>query len=338
MKKIIIFITLLFLTSIVSSSQNNAFQTQYENGIQFHDQGKYEKAIESYKKALKIEPTSILIFYEMAFSYFNKGDYENAVKYSNKVIKADKDHLLSAYIVNGSSLDMLGKTKESIKLFKRAIKKFDNYLLLYNLALNYYKLQDYKNAKKYVSEAIKLNSDHSSSHLILGYIENETYNKVPSLLSLYYFLFLEPNSSRSEEAYSILIDNFTRNVNKDTDKPNTINITLITDSKSEYSSAEFMLSLLTAGNMSDEDKNKTDGDKFIENTKSFFSILGEHQNIKSKNIAQNFYIPFFYKLAKSEHIDTFCYYISQVRSKESVLWLENNSEKIEKFATWLENN
>lgn len=332
-------LTLLFLIAAVCTfSQSDKFQAQYENGIQFHDQGNYDKAIESYKKALAIKPNSTLILYEISLSYFSNQDYKNAIKYSDKVIEANGDHMLSAYIVNGSCLDMIGKTKESIKVFTRAIKKFDNYLLNYNLALNYYKLKDFKHAKTQAINAINLNTNHASSHLILGYVENETNNKVPALLSLYYFLFLEPDSRRSEDAYTVLIDNFTRNVSKDSDKPNTINITLSPLDDSEYGSAEFMLSLLTAGNMSDENKGKTDEEMFIKNTKSFFQVLGGLQTKKNKGITWDFYIPFFYKLAQSEHIDTFCYYMSQSRDAKSGDWLDEHPEKLEKFSEWLEKN
>jgi len=332
-------LTLLFLVfTNLAYSQTNDFDIFYKNGIQFHDLGKYDQAIKSYQKALEIKPKSALILYEISLSYFSKQDYENAIKYSSKVIKLNKEHLLSAYIVNGSCLDMQGKTKESIKLFKKAIKKFDNYLLSYNLALNYYKIHDYKNAKKHVVNAIEFNPNHASSHLILAYVENETNNKVPSLLSLYYFLFLEPNSTRSEEAYTILIDNFTRNVSKDANKPNTINITLSPLNGSEYGSAEFMLSLLTASNMSEENKGKSENQMFTENTTSFFQILGEQMESNRKGVTWDYYIPFFYKLSKSEHINTFCHYISQVRDQKSEYWLEEHPEEVEKFDEWLEEN
>ena len=130
----------LFSTKIFAQSEIEAF---VQEGIQYHDSGDYEKAIETYQKALKLDPKSTLINYEIALSYFTKGDHKEAIKYSDVVLKQNEDYLIPAYITKGSSLDMLGKTKESIKLFKKAIKKTDgHYLLHYNLGLNYFKTND----------------------------------------------------------------------------------------------------------------------------------------------------------------------------------------------------
>ena len=71
---------------------------------------------------------------------------------------------------------------------------------------------------------IEENSNHSSSHLMLANIHQQKGNSVQTLLAVHYFLFLEPNSKRSHEAYQILQQNFGGNVSKDKDKPNTINI------------------------------------------------------------------------------------------------------------------
>ena len=54
-----------------------------EEGIKYHDKGDYDKAIETYKKALEINPESTLVNYEIALSYFSKGDYKLAIKYSD---------------------------------------------------------------------------------------------------------------------------------------------------------------------------------------------------------------------------------------------------------------
>src|SRR5690606_34592128 len=145
--------------------------------------------------------------------------------HSDVVINQNGAHLIEAYMVKGSALDMQGKTKASIKLFEKAIKKSDgHYLLFYNLALNHFKVNDFEKAEKNVIKAIESNPDHSSSHLMLANIHNQKGNVVQTLLSTYYFLFLEPNSQRSIGAYQMLTENFGSNVTKDDSKPNEINI------------------------------------------------------------------------------------------------------------------
>ena len=69
-KRLFGFILLLLL------SFNSFAQSEIENfikeGIQFHDNREYDKAIETYKKALKLDPNSTLVNYEIALSYFQK--------------------------------------------------------------------------------------------------------------------------------------------------------------------------------------------------------------------------------------------------------------------------
>ena len=112
MKTISTFLLLLGL-SLVSFAQSS-IEDIVREGIGYHDAGDFDKAIETYKKALKIDPKSTLVNYEIALSYLRKKDYKNTVKYATKVLKRKEDHMTSAYVAKGTALDMMGKTQESI--------------------------------------------------------------------------------------------------------------------------------------------------------------------------------------------------------------------------------
>ncbi|WP_324025290.1 tetratricopeptide repeat protein [Maribacter sp. BPC-D8] len=329
-------ITTILLFSFLFTSAQNTFDNYIKEGIQYHDNGEYDNAITAYTKALEIDPVSTIAHYEMSLSYFSKGDYEEAVKYSDFVLKQKEDHMLEATLTKGSSLDMLGKTKESIKLFEKAIKqKQSHYLLHFNLGINYYKQNALDKAEEHLIKAIELNPNHSSSHLILSYIHNQKGNKVQTLLASHYFLFLEPNSERSKEAFKNLQNNFSGNVTKDSKKPNTINILLDMNNDKQFGAAELMISMLEASKSIEENKDKTDEEMFKENTESFFKILGELKEDSNKNIWWTFYVPFFYDLAKSDHLETYCQYISQIKNQESLKWLAVNENKLREFDAWL---
>ncbi len=334
---------LLGLISLLLFSFHSYSQSEIENfvkeGIQYHDNGEFDKAIQYYEKALKIEPKSTLVNYEIALSYFSKGDYRKALEYSDVVLKQNKDLMLQAYMTKGSALDMLGKTKESIKLFNKSIKKTGgHYLLYYNLGLNYYKINDLVNAEENVIKAIELNPNHSSSHLMLANIHNQKGNSVQTLLSSHYFLLLEPNSQRSLEAYSMLQQNFGGNVSKDKEKPNTINILLSPNNDSQFGAAELMVSMLEASKSLEENEGKSDEEMFVENTDKFFKVLGELKEKKNKEIWWTFYTSFFYDLAKSEHLETYCKYITQIGNENSKKWIEDNNNALTEFDNWLKNN
>ncbi|MDR2839929.1 MAG: tetratricopeptide repeat protein [Paludibacter sp.] len=335
MKKFTLILGLL-LSAFLLNGQNTV-DNLVQIGIEYHDKGEYSKAIETYKEALQIEPKSYVVNYEIAFSYNALGDYQNAIKYSDIAIKFG--NLANAYILKGSCLDELGRTKESIKLFEKAIKKFKNeHLLYFNLGIDYFNIGNNAKAENAFINAINVKSNHSSSHFMLGRLKNNEYQRAPSLLSLYYFLMLEPNSKRSTLAYELLNKQLAGNVKQDTSQQkNTINISLNSNQiKSEFGAAEMMIGLLGAAKYLDENKDKSSEELFVENTKSFFSVLGELKELgKNKNFWWNFYVPFFYDLAKSDYLETFCYYISQSSNEKATKWLEENAEKLNEFQSWL---
>ena len=333
MKNFLLILGILLTTSCFGQGKIDSL---VKIGIQYHDNGEYEKAIKVYNEALKIDPKSTLVNYELALTYMYSGDNEKVIKHSDVVIKQKKDHLLPAYIAKGSALDNLGKTKQSIELFKKAITEFgDNYLLYYNLGVNYSKIQDNINAEKAFINAIMNNPNHTSSHYGLALVEKEQNQRVQSLLSLYYFLFLEPSSKRAEIAYQLLKEQLVGSVKKDENNPMNINIFLDPQRMdSEFSPAELMLAMLEASNPLEE--NKTPDELFVDNTKSFFTVLGElSENDKKTNIWWSVYVPFFYDLAKSEYIDVFCYFISISSNENAREWLKTNNEKFENFGKWI---
>ena len=330
----IILVLFLFTLNLFGQTKIDSLVQQ---GVSFHDEGQYDKAIEIYKQALAIDPNSALANYEISFSYMAAGNYENSIIHSDKVISLNKDYVLQAYLTKGSSLDYLGRTKESVKLFEKGLRKFgDNYLLYYNLGYDYYRIKDYEKAEEAFVKAIKINPAHSSSHFILARLMADQNKNIQSLLCLNYFLLLEPNTSRSKTAFQLLEKQFGGNVEKDKEKPNQINILVGTDQKdSEFAPADLMISVMQAANFTEENKGKTEAQLFIENTKSFFNILGELKKDKYKGLWWDFYVPFFNNLANSDHLDTFCYYISQSSKDKSTEWLNNNNPKIVMFDLWL---
>lgn len=335
-KVILISFGLIFAASILNGQAE--MEELLRRGTHLHDEGDFSGAIHFYEKALKIDPNSALVNYEMSLSYFADGKYKEAIKYADVVLKENTEFLIQAYVAKGSALDMLGKTKESIKLFKKAIKSTeDHYLLNYNLALNHFKLSDFGNAEDRAISAIELNPNHSSSHLLLAKLHDEESNRIQSLLSNFYFLFLEPNSSRAKDALQMLHFNMEKGVSKNDNDDNNIIINLEENASDRFSAAQLMLSMMQASNLSEEN-DQSEYDAFQDNTKSFFGVLGSLNEDEHKDIWGLFYIPFFYELSESPHFETFCRYITQAENKASFQWLKDNEEKLDDFDIWLQNN
>ncbi len=307
-------------------------------GIQYHENGAYDLAVEKYKEALALDPSSPLVNYEIGLTYMYLKEYEKAVKHCDIVLQQNDKYILETYITKGSCLDYLGETKASVKLFKKGLKKFgEHHLLYYNLAYDYYKMQENKKAEEALTAAINLRPGHSSSHLLLGYLMADQGSKSQSLLCLHYFLFLEPDSERAKAAYDLLMEQFGGNVERNSDTPD--EITIYFDPKSadsEFSAADLMISMLEASKSLDKNEGKSEDEMFIENTTSFFTTLGELKKDKSKGLWWEFYVPLFYDIAQSDHMTAYCYYISMAGNQNAGAWLQDNEEQMKNFVDWLE--
>ena len=337
--KTLLHLAKILLISLICSMTSFA-QQELENlvklGIEDHDNGEYDKAIEHYLKALEIDKRSALVNYELSLSYFKKGNYKKAIKSANIALKSDNQFKVQALLSKASSLDELGNTNKSIKLLEKAIEVEKHFLLYYNLALNYYKRQEYTRAEETTIKAIELNPNHASSHLMLANIHSIRKNPVKVILAAHYFLFLEPNSSRSVAVYEMLQINFAGDVKRHESKENAINIKISPSKDPQFAAAEMMLSLISASNLSEEDNSKSKDELFIENTTTFFSTLGGLRKESKDDIWWSFYTELFSNLANSEHISTYCNYIRLGVNKNCEIWVENNQDKMRKLGYWLD--
>jgi lipopolysaccharide biosynthesis regulator YciM len=334
MKLLLLPITFLLCTFAIAQE---TIEKYVEEGVAYHDAGQYDLAIDAYRKALALDENSAVANYEIGLTYMYAKQYDNSLKHANKVIELNGQYLIPAYVTKGNCLDALGNSDEAIKTYNNALKKLGaDYMLYYNLALTQYNKGDHTKATQSAINAIDNNPSHASSHLLLGYLMNGQKNKIQSILSLHYFLLLEPNSKRSAQALQILDEQFSGNVERD--GPNNVNIFLSPESldkKNEFGAADMMISLLAASNGLEENKGKSDEELFITNTESFFKILGELKKKKNKGLWWEFYIPFYYELAKSKHIDTYCYFITQSTNDKAADWLKSNSDRLEELNGWL---
>jgi tetratricopeptide (TPR) repeat protein len=334
-KKIITIIVLLFVQTGIVNAQTEQVANYVSAGVTLHDKGDYNGAIENFEKALEIDKKSALANYEMANTYIALKDYKKAIKYADKVIDGKGDFVDNAFVLKGTAQDLMGEPKEAIKTYKKGIKKSpQNYLLHYNLALTAYSIKDYETAEEGATGAIQQNPNHGSSHFLLAFIMNAQGKRVQTLLSIYYFLLIEPNTARTTDALTLLDNKLKQGVKKTGENSISISIGSLDNKNDEFSSAELMLSMLEATKNIEENLNKSEEDMFCQNTASFFKMLGELKKDK-KGFWWDFYVTFFNDMALAKHTDAFCYYIIQSKEKGTIeQWFEENKDKLNAFSDW----
>ena len=171
MKKILSILFSVSISVLSSFGQVSNIQSIINEGVALHDSAQYQKAIEKFKLALKINPNSTLALYEISLSYLELKDYENASKFSTQVINSnDKNLSVGAYAVKSEALAGMKQIDNAITLLQEGlIKNGDSYLLHFNIALNYYKKGNTDKTLEHVSRAIELDKTNSGAFLLNAY-------------------------------------------------------------------------------------------------------------------------------------------------------------------------
>ncbi|MDD2243694.1 MAG: tetratricopeptide repeat protein [Dysgonamonadaceae bacterium] len=354
MKQFILIISLLTCFSYYSFAQKND-KTLINEGVELHDSLEFEKAIDKYNEALKLNPESMLAKYELALSYLELKDYNNAIKYATDVIESGNSEILAeSYNVKSEALVGLNKIDEAIQLLNEGIKKTGNHFFLqFNLALNYYKKRDLENALKYVRQAIDMSKSSSGAFLLNAYITNDIGLWVQSLLSFQMFLTLEPDSKRSQNAFEEMMQimrikptsgkpierSFVQlQMNGGNDSTHIIkdipplNIEDGLDRKAVWDIIQSKLNQLNA-----YEKEPSLYLIFTEVNKAIVNSLEKTHNGPKEGAMWIFFVPFFTQIVNSEHYETYCKYISVSYFPESLEWWNTNKDKGEEFKKWFEN-
>lgn len=341
MNKLASIFAFIFLLTNITFAQSDEIDKLVEAGIALHDSGDYQGALLKYNEALKLDPNSALVNYEIAYTQMSLGNYSETIKHCDLVLKTNSNLNKDAYIIKGSSLDNMGNSNEAIKVYKTGLKKFKNsFLLHYNIALTYAKINNLKEAEKHLQIALTNNPFHVSSSLLLTVIQKNKNLRIKYLSTCTYFLLLEPKSQRARnnfrDYHRILKPKNEYSENEEGNK--TYNIYINKESqKDEFSSTEIIYSI----KRSYLDKNiegnstKSNFDKFSEQVDAFFlSITTAKLNANSW---WNFYVGFYTALYNSEHYITAKYLLAVNLFDEEVdEWIELNKDTIQSYYKWHE--
>lgn len=346
MKKTILFLSLAFTCSTLFAQNKEEAEKVVNEGIPYHDKGDFEGAIAKYDKALELDKDNLLALAEKGLSLASLKKYDEAIKCSKTVLEkypGDKG-LAIVYVTYGNALDQLKKTDESLKVYEEGIRSFpNNYQLYFNKGVTLASIQKYGEAILCLQKAVVLNPNHASSHNGIGLLSKGINKKIPALLALSRFLVLEPATNRSKinlEAVQAIMGGAAK---KTGDNSVTISIdeSMLGKTKKkskrvedDFTSIEFLMAMSSGLAYSEENKNKTDVQKFIDRFSLVCSILDETAKDNS-GFYWEYYVPYFAEMSKNKMIEPFAYIaFSTTEDKAVSEWIKSHKEDIEKFYEW----
>ncbi len=156
-----------------------------EKGDIYFDEGKFNQALDTYKKALDIEPKNVDAIICIGLCYRHLEEYDKAIMFYNNALEIEPDNK-TALNNKGYTLEMKNQIEEAIEFYKGSLEIDPNYdMPLVNLTKIYLDRKDYKAAIKVYKNALEVDSINTANWIDLGraYRFMEKYDKAISAYS-----------------------------------------------------------------------------------------------------------------------------------------------------------
>ena len=123
-------------------SQSDSASTYFSRGLQYHDLGRWHKAIEAFKRATIVKPDYELAYFGLGIVYSQLETWEDALTSFQKAVELNPDYA-AAYLGLGIAYTMLGRNSDAVEICRKAIRIKPGYAQAhYALGLNYLMLGD----------------------------------------------------------------------------------------------------------------------------------------------------------------------------------------------------
>jgi len=125
-------------------------------------EGRYEEALENYKKAYQLDPDNSGIAFRLGDTYFEIGRYREAVEFFKKAKESFSDDIEIIKRL-AESYSELGDYNSAIEEYKSIIKRIPRHVSSrIQIGNAYVKLRQYKTAEKYYQEALQIEPNNLS--------------------------------------------------------------------------------------------------------------------------------------------------------------------------------
>ena len=151
--------------------------TYNNRGKGYNEIGKYDKAIKDLNKAIELDVKYSYSYNNRGIAYYGRGEYDKAIEDYDKAIELDSVYI-RAYRNRGLAYDKKGKYDKAIEDYKKAIELNPEDDVAYNdRGVAYYNKGGYDRAIEDYSKAIKLNPDNNLAYNNIINLLNDVFEK-----------------------------------------------------------------------------------------------------------------------------------------------------------------
>jgi tetratricopeptide (TPR) repeat protein len=348
MKKSVIIVMLLLLSSVTFAQNSEGAEAKIGQGVTLHDKGDFLGAISKYNEALELDKDNLVAYIEKAFTLISLERYDDAISVCKTAIEkhpGDKN-LKSLYVTYGSAYDYLKKPEQSIAVYNEGIKLFpDFYLLYFNKGVSLAGQEKMDEAIAEFQKAVKINPKHASSHHAIATLLKYQHKKIPSIMAYSRFLVLEPTGQRASENLESMKEQVVGNVHKTGKNTITINMdpASVSDTTEDgnpndnnFSTVELLMSLSSALDSDKKNSDKSEVERFIEKAEMMFATLDNSKN-EHNGFYWNYYAPYFSEMHKKKLVEAFAYIVfASSEDKDISKWIKKHPKDIEAYYQWSE--
>ena len=156
---------------------------------------RYDAAIDSYKKAIKIKPDHADAYLNIGVALQDKGDLDAAIDSYKKTLKIKPD-CADAYLNIGAALKDKGDLDAAIDSYKKAIKiKPDYAVAYYNIGNSLNDKGDLDAAIRSYNKAIKIKPDYADAYSNMGNAQKNKHELVAAIDSYKQVLMIKPDDA-----------------------------------------------------------------------------------------------------------------------------------------------
>ena len=142
-------------------------------GISLCAVAEYEKAIERFKTAIKIDPQCPDAFNNMGIALYETDNLQSAVEHYQKALSINSDYS-DAHVNFGNALKGLGNYEAALTSYEQALMMASNYPEAYfNMGIAYALKDDLKRASDCYQNAVACRAAYPEAHNNLGVVLNE---------------------------------------------------------------------------------------------------------------------------------------------------------------------
>ena len=175
-------ITINYCTQAIESGQLSgrglAFAF-YKRANAYYEKGEYDRAIEDYDQAIRLNPKHPDAFSNRGVAYARKGDYDRAIENYNEAIRLNPKHP-DAFSNRGVAYARKGDYDRAIENYNEAIRLNPKHAgALYGRGNAYRRKGDYDRAIENYDEAIQLSPKHANafSNRGVAYARKRDYDR-----------------------------------------------------------------------------------------------------------------------------------------------------------------